>query len=247
MKKIVYSFIVGLLLISCNSKKYQNQLRLNGKVQFCSDTKYSAKEIEGEVIIGDILGRQDFLFNEKGSILKETHYNAYGEDIKMYEYIYNKENIVEKSTFHDKINDIKEGHNYIKRTWEREIREFYSTNDERNGFFYIIRGKKGWTIEIQNKNTGNIVSRKDFFLDKSGNIIEEIDKENEKIVYWFQAKFDKQNQEVERNIIQSDSLIGLYRYEYENFDDKNNWISKLEYKNGELTTRTIRTINYMKE
>ncbi|MAX71906.1 MAG: hypothetical protein CMC76_12550 [Flavobacteriaceae bacterium] len=93
------------------------------------------------------------------------------------------------------------------------------------------------------KNNGLITS---YTNDENGNVLEMTiyDLEEETIHLLTMNKYNKQGDKIEMNTFKGDgSIVSNYSYEYQ-YDEKNNWLSKLEFEKGKLVQVSERTIEY---
>ena len=98
MKKIILAILSVLRLVSCKQSEKKNDLteeNLKGKVKSIKETPYEAVDKFGQIEKGNVLyddGTSFTIYNEKGNIIEENHYDSNGRLDSKYTYEYDKNN-----------------------------------------------------------------------------------------------------------------------------------------------------------
>ncbi|GHT32320.1 hypothetical protein FACS189434_03800 [Bacteroidia bacterium] len=130
------------------------------------------------------------------------------------------------------------------RTSKSEIWESTTSDGETTRSYSEIDNLK---LTIIVKDSGdNIVSKQEQIRDKNGNVVENKVYSGKEVIYWQKSIFNNKSQEVEKKML-SGYDEGIYVYKYDSFDNKGNWTRKIEYKNDEINSLTIREIECWKK
>jgi hypothetical protein len=242
MKKgLVLLAMVTVMLVGCsNNFKEQKFLGIKGNPKSIKDTKYNAIEKFGEVVEQNISEIQYYEFEEYGHILQMKHYNADGD------IVYSGNNKFEdgkciESKEHQKYNNISCINILKERKSQSDIWEHKYSDGRITTTFTVYEGQKVTTV-IKDSD-GNTIQKIEQQYDKNGNCIEYKNYGENQVDYWFISKFNEKYQEFEKKVLEGYDE-GNYIYKYDSFDNKSNWTKKIEYKDGEIESLTIREIKY---
>ncbi|WP_407526856.1 hypothetical protein PDL71_06230 [Lacibacter sp. MH-610] len=259
-----YNYLVFMFIISGCSESSNDLIKnkIKGKVNKITESRYSATEKFGELKKEKQESLTISTYNTKGYIIEkfEKGFNGFDDETRIYEYKNNKLlkiNVLDqnKKTKQTYIYDYNENGRLIK--W----RNILSDNEILQYETYSY-DEKGFLIESTSyKKDGSISSKSKLTNDFNGNCIERKFYEYDAVFETHKQKYDSKNNLIEREIEMYNNLISkttykynndklveevslptLYspessssKYEYLNFDKKNNW-----------TVKTIRRI-YGKE
>lgn len=248
MKKILILGLCGMLFLtlsSCQSHKEKKYLGLKGKIESIKDTQFEAKEKFGEVIPqGNIMLVEKYIFNDNGQIASLTHYNGDGEEIFSVKNEFKDGKCCLVKT-HQQYNDISATQTPVSMTTTNEIWNVkMSLGNTEHVYIEFDKAKQNKTI-IRKSSDGKEINKTFEKYDAQGNLIEnKITNTDGNAVYWTKSKFDENNQEIERKNLAGGYSEGIFAYKYSEIDEKGNWTNKIEYKDGEVESITVREIKY---
>lgn len=247
MKKILILGLCGmffLALSSCQSNNEKKYLGLKGKIEYIKDTQFEAKEKFGEVIPQDTMLVEKYNFNDQGQIVSLTHYNGDGEEIFSVKNEFKDGKCCLVKT-HQQYNDISVTQTPVSITSTNEIWDVKtSLVSAEKVYIEFDKAKQNKTI-TRKSSDGKTINKTLEKYDAQGNLIEnKITNPDGNAVYWTKSKFDENNQEIERKILAGGYGEGVFAYKYAEIDEKGNWTNKIEYKDGEVESITVREIKY---
>lgn len=271
MKKVYLLALVALFTISCSQHKTTtdlNRMNIKGNVSFVTDTIWNTEELFGEVVKTGVKNLIKYEINDQGNITNKVEYGSDGKLTEKTIYAYNEEDLIlsEKCykddgslyysytyTYIDdnkyKINTVWDG--YLKYT-EEDV--YYKTNNLIDSIctVKIEDGEEFKTKQVFEQI--DELSCKSTMYNADGSKSEEIQYMDENLRL---IKVEGINQNLKVEWAYKDDLLSYYSYQSEDwsskaeykykFDNKGNWIEKIEYKtnkNGitrieEMTTRNI--------
>ena len=238
----MFILTVTFFLVGCSGNNIEKQkfLGAKGNPKSIKVTKYEAVEKFGEVIEGDIDEVIRYVFDKSGNFQKITHYDDDGDVVFYISYVFENGECIE-TKFYQKYNNTTTISSLKNRTSKNETWE-RKTFDGKTTTSYSEYDKLTTTI-ITKDSENNIVSKEEQVRDNRGNFVEIKVFNEEKVTYWYKSKFDDNSQEIERKMLEGYEE-GIYTYKYDSFDKKGNWIKRVEYKDGEIKSLTIREIEY---
>lgn len=243
MREKILILTVATLLISCSDSNIKEPkfLGTRGNPKFIKETAYNAIEKFGEVVEKDVLTISEYEFNVNGNIKKVMLYNEDGDLFLSMTNVFKDGECVETESYNKYSNStvtssLKEKTSN-NETWERKTSEGKITTS-----FRVFDRYKITTFTKDSEQ--NTISKEEQIRDSKGNLIELKVFDKEKVTYWYKSTFDVKSQEIEKKVLTTGYDEGIYTYRYESFDTKGNWTRKIEYKDGEVVSLTIRQIEY---
>lgn len=250
---IKYIGIVAMIVMcSCgNSNKKQKYMGLHGEVISIFDKKYDAKEKFKEIIKDDKIDEAtEYRFNDNGNLAKIIYYSSDGTPLITIEQEYdNNSNLLKSYKYVTYSSEDK------KR--DEEITELINTYDNCRvlvRYYNESKDEKDTIIENRNKNVINtevirydktkIKSSSD--LDRNSNIVsyksfynEELNSEG-----YIQYEGNDMIEHIVKLPLNPDREQIIYTYKYPKRDEKENWVEKVEYKDGVAVSLIERKIEY---
>ncbi|MDY3547263.1 hypothetical protein PG291_01410 [Riemerella anatipestifer] len=242
---------------------------LKGKVKSCFQGDFELVKKFGNIEQGPFIEGFEKRYDEYGNIIENNWENEYGRNSKIkviYKYDDN-ENIIEANRYDRSSLDGKyifkyDGYgNKIENNWydkngNLEGKYIYNYDEYGNKIeeiAYFGSGSLAYKYIYKYDDNGNIIESNKYVerkgdeildstiiyeYDDNGNIIEESKYSGYGSLYYKNIyKYDEHG-----NIIESNKDgIHTYRYEY---DDKGNWTSRIDIKNGKPILFTVRTYEY---
>jgi len=241
MKQLIF-LVMAVFFVGCSGSaiKEQKFLGVNGSPKSIKDTKYEAVEKFGEVIEQDVDEVLCYEFDKHGFVQKMVYYNSDGDVNFSVTNTFENGKCIENKSY-QKYNDLTTTSTLKNRTSKSEIWESTTSDGKTTTQYSEIENLK--TTMIVKDSDDNAVSKVELIRDNKGNIVEYKVYNEEKVVYWYKSTFNEKSQEVERKML-SGYDEGIYTYKYDSFDKKRNWTKKVEYKDGEIESLTIREITY---
>jgi len=252
------------------------KLNLVGKVKAITETHFTAIERFGEIVKGEQerLGTNSFFFNETGYLIetndydytkiyqkKKYKYDAQGHLLEMDVYT----NTVEKdgeltSKFIYEYD--KKGNNIFQKVYEwkgaliftitRSFDDAGNVEEERikQGSKFLAFGAD-WKKRYKYDENGNIIQMMFYTPPEIFDYTESYEYKNGILIsmkrdrnYIKVYKYDENKNIIEENE-KTDTIMSIYKYTYR-YDDKGNWISKVQYRGEEAIKLTERDIEYYK-
>lgn len=235
------AIMLPLLFSGCKSDfKEQKFMGINGSPKSIKDTKHEVAEKFGEIIEQNIVEVLFYEFDKLGQVQKMAHYDNNGDAIFTITNIFENGKCIESKSF-QRYNNITTTNTLKDRTSKNEVWENKSTSGTVATTSIVFGSLE--SIIIVKDSVGNAISKVEQKIDGKGNIIEYKVYNNDKVIYWYKSTYNDKSQEKERKILAGDD-DGIYTYQYASFDKHDNWTKKVEYKNGEIESLTIRKIEY---
>jgi len=204
MKTTIINTIILIFLFSCNSNNVtrENDLKdlgLNGSVKSIVEIEYNVEEKFGEIQLKNQNWKKELYFNEKGYINKSKSSFSDGSGSVIL-YKYDQGNLIEVGGYNlDGNLRWKDISKYDKNHNKIEIIEFNAEGDL-SGKIKFKYNENGVKLEAKNYDSeGQLTSSIKF--DDFGNEIEYSKFDNNILYYKDTRKFDKQNNEVEKEIL----------------------------------------------
>ena len=250
MKYILLSILSVILISGCSSVENRKKTGwdisgLQGKVKSTKEVVYKAMDKFGEITKTDETTEIYTLFNEIGNKMEWTTFKPDGsiETKWLYEYDNNGKLLNENCYCPDSL-FTKSVHQYDEKSNDIQNATYLSNGDLIFKFIFKY-DNNGYKIEGNSYGAdGKHINRYVHKYNESGNKIEWIEYSLSNINEKRTFKYDSHNNEIERNIYNSDgSLRDNFIYEYM-YDNKFNWTKKIEYKNHIASTITERNIIY---
>jgi len=241
---------IVIFFYSCSSKKVEKseltEMNINAQVKFIKEFSFQMTERFGYYSKNNITYCSDTYFDIHGNKTKKVIYKTSG-DVKstvLYKYD-NKGNKIEiiyynldgkvigRTTY--KYNDVNQ------RT---EMNIFNSGGMIKNKTKYYY-DKMGYILEKERYNPQeSLLDRRIYVRNKKGLcVVEKIIKSNN-VVSKYQYDYDSNNNKIQSQYFLNDTLFvfnNKFVYEY---DDKKNWIQRIQYKNGIPKYIRMREIEY---
>jgi|SRR5690554_1154702 len=219
------------------------------------------------------LDKYVYNYDKKGNLIKENKYNSNEklESKKIYKYD-DKLNLIELNKYNsERILESKEIYRYDYKENMVESNEYnsdgtleskgiYEYNDKENlteGKLYYSNGKLYYEFIQKRSDKGNMVEKNYWYsfdgaseinyilkYDEKCNLIESKMYHNKELEHTRVCKYDENNNQIEENRYDSfGKLIEVQKYKYK-YDDKGNWMEKIEYENDIPKKITEREIEY---
>ena len=220
MKKILLPIFLLVFLAVCSGGTKKTNLEkenLNGKIKILKETRYEAVEKDGKITKGEkIYDSVVTMYDETGNATERKEYAPDGGLVRADICKYdNNGNQIEESRYNADRCEWKGVYNYDEKGNLIEVSD-YGVNSKR----VYKYDKKGNRIEYRYYNSDGSLNNKLAF------------------------KYDERGNMIERNRYDSDGdLQGTITLKYE-FDEKNNWTTKIEHSIGFYKTITVREIEY---
>ena len=260
MKTTIVFISLLLIVFGCNNQKSKNnslsKMNLNGKVKAVKSVSYIAIVDENNVHEkGERRNRERIhhtslnrlmKFDELGNRLSAVHSNSNGINQFSAEFIYNAYGYNDEINFFDSEANPSDKVIILFDKSQRPIKELW----------YSKYGGLGRKKTISYDNYGNKVEEKIFEMnklhsiwryeyDKNNQVIEErIYDNDDSLLNKYNYVLDENGNEIE--LIKHDgdgNLVFHLKYELE-FDDKNNWIRRIEYNENVAELIIERDITY---
>ncbi len=228
--KILFVFSV---LVSLSLSKGITNKKLQGKVKSIKESTYQALDKFNKIIEGSFKGGYHLMFDIEGNIIEENYYNSKRKLSKKWIYKYDYQGNPTEIDVYGSNGKFKDSYYWIyKYNDEGHVIEAHNTIFIYKKTTYQYNSK-GYITE-ENNYLKNDVSlfRLEYEYDEQGNIlkINKYDELQMDTTVWL-YKYDSIGTKIMEHCYNSDYSIDVeYTYKYQ-YDDQNNWIRGVSYKN----------------
>lgn len=219
---------------------------LKGKIESITDSQYTAKEKDGEILPGDLLSVEKHTFNDQGQITSNTHYDRDGEKKLSItnEFTDGKCTMVKICQHYSDIDEITTTQTLVSVSPTLEIWDIKTSSGD-NGQAIIEIDESKQNKFVTNKDSdGKMTNTAYEKYDERGNLIEnKITDQDYSTIHWIKSSFDKNNQETERKLLSEEYDVNI-SFTYDKIDKRGNWTNKIVSRNGRIESIIVREIKY---
>ncbi|NMA74741.1 MAG: hypothetical protein GX963_11400 [Bacteroidales bacterium] len=246
MKNTLLITIISLLLFSCDSKIDNSfYIDLVYPAKEVVEKTYTAENKYEEILQGKLISHIKYVYshNEGSKMSEFSHFNA--TDGHLYKYL-RRDNGNEHSFYLTSNDTVFNDKTLISE--EGKLRIYIITGSSRT----FTHTDTIWETLDDNILTIQMGTRTRYILElKNGRTIRWVNYENNSIDHEICFKYNRKGfiiEEVKHSTITKDTkdikVTTRSTYEYPEIDNKDNWIKKITYKDGEIESITTRDIIY---
>ena len=244
MIKTKLFILLGLFSLSSTFAQTENRtdvqnhlkdLRLKGDVKTFKITPYKVVDYFGKIVKGD---KQDFWTGDVVVVFVEIVrdvYNSFGKIQMKYMYVYDDRGSKTAYNSYTPTGKLHDTYQYLNDDKGRMIQELWIKSDKTFGlkytFEYDAKGQVTKTCQYT-KDANTLDNCTAYKYDKSGNIVElEVFKSNGDLKRKQVIKYDNKGNEINvRNFDENGNFVDERNYKYQ-YDEKGNWVERIEYVN----------------
>ena len=185
--------------------------------------------------VGQLSQKVIYKYDEQGKRIVRDVYNSFGKIQMKYMYVYDDRGSKTAYNSYTPTGKLHDTYQYLNDDKGRMIQELWTKSDKTFGlkytFEYDAKGQVTKTCQYT-KDANTLDNCTAYKYDKSGNIVElEIFKSNGDLKRKQVIKYDNKGNEINvRNFDENGNFIDERNYKYQ-YDEKGNWVERIEYIN----------------